>query len=1225
MQFAQLVQLAFASLQANVRRLTFWVFAAVFVLLAVMLYEGGLGFAGMTASGAKLATNADYAIAAMLGAFSFFLMHFTATLCGDPIVLDHRLRLAPILRTTPLSPTTYVLGRFLGGYLSLLAIYAVYVVALIAGQWLEPADDRLTLPFRLAPYLQHSFWFLVVPTFFVGAVSFAIGTLTRNMRMVYVFASALLVGWFLVQLKLGDSGARYLAYFEPSGLNWLGEKVAKNRGNAWLNEHSIAVDWGFALNRLALVALGCAALWLTVRLYPRLDTESEAPPATRALFARVWSWFRGAQPQVADRYEVWSGHARVPQVLPTARGVGLWLATVQSAFVTELRLLAAERSLWIMIPIVMLFAGATVQSFQGAFNLPLYPVSSEYAALMVGPLLVFLAGTTIFYTGEVFHRDEASGVRGILYATPASNGAFLLAKFGAIVALGLSMSLLAALTAMANQFVRWNGLGLTPRVELAPYVSLGLHVILPAILLLCALALVVNVLVRQRYVAYFVLLAIGAAYAWWVVIKGHRSLLWNPLAVGHWRYSDLTGLEASARALGWHHAYWAVLLVGGLALSNWLLERTSGAVRAALHPRAIASRPVPVLLVAFAACGATWLGFEIRGLQNVRGSEAEADARALYLEDTYLAELEQPRLTYDDVDLDVVLRPEDGEVDVRGTLVLTTAWPESVQTAYFTIDPLHEIRRFELEGTRGPMRQDGEVLRFDLARPLSRGERVTLRLDWTCKLDPGLRRDGGPVASFVLPSAVFLNSFSGDLLPIPGISPSLFLSDEERRRELGREKLSILRERVPGEFVESALGTDAAFGFRARIEAPKPLVVLSTGLRVGLDDVGDRQRFTWKSDGRVRTFAILAYDYEAEKRGGDQVYFHPGHRYNVETILTALDDARRTFGASFAPYPHEELKIAEFPRVADFAQSFPTLMPYSESIGFLTQYDPESRFVDATYFVTAHEVAHQWWAYLLHPGASLGAQVLSESLAEYSAMLLIDAKRGERARLIFLRREEDTYLRQRNADKEPPLAKLENEGQAYWYQKGALVFTMLERRIGRARVLEGLSNFIERWNRRATSAQPSYPTIRDLITELKRTHKERDLDWFYDQWFDQVVIPDLVVRDATVRRSGSTWTVDFSVENVGTGRAVVGVEAIQGKWNLDELEGDDAFRTSESLGLTVDAGQTVRASLSSTFAPERLIVDRLYECIDFDRTNNVVELSAPVEVAAPTNEASRPN
>jgi hypothetical protein len=312
------------------------------------------------------------------------------------------------------------------------------------------------------------------------------------------------------------------------------------------------------------------------------------------------------------------------------------------------------------------------------------------------------------------------------------------------------------------------------------------------------------------------------------------------------------------------------------------------------------------------------------------------------------------------------------------------------------------------------------------------------------------------------------------------------------------------------------------------------------------------------------------------------------------------------------PYPYEQMKIAEFPRMADFAQSYPTLMPYSESIGFLTNFrDKEmSRFVDATYFVTAHEVGHQWWGYMLHPGASLGMQVLSESLAEYSAMVLIDNQRGERMRLVFIKNEEDRYLRGRNPDKEVPLAELESEGGVYWYQKGSHVFYMLERQIGRARVLAGLRSFVESWNTRSSSSQPTYPTIQDLINELKRQHRGENFNWFYDQWFSKVVMPDLVVESAELRRSGELWTVDFRVKNVGTGRAVVHAEAIQGKWNLDENDPDPEFKASEPLPLSLNAGDTVQASLTAPFEPKELIVDRMYECIDFDRTNNHLSLSS---------------
>jgi len=66
------------------------------------------------------------------------------------------------------------------------------------------------------------------------------------------------------------------------------------------------------------------------------------------------------------------------------------------------------------------------------------------------------------------------------------------------------------------------------------------------------------------------------------------------------------------------------------------------------------------------------------------------------------------------------------------------------------------------------------------------------------------------------------------------------------------------------------------------------------------------------------------------------------------------------FTVNFSPYQHKQVRILEFPRYARFAQSFPNTIPFSESIGFIARVDKPDD-VDYPFYVTAHEVAHQWW------------------------------------------------------------------------------------------------------------------------------------------------------------------------------------------------------------------------------------------------------------------------
>lgn len=1216
MNATALAAIVAVGLRMNLRRLTIWIFAAVFLLIVFLLYAGLLRFGGMAASGVKLAVNADYAIAMILGVFSFGLMHFTATLCGDPVVKDVRLGTTHILRALPVGSRTYVVGKFLAGYASVLTIYAVFLAALFFGQALPHGADVESLPFRILPFFKFALLFVLVPTFFVGAASFCIGTLTGSMKTVYLAVTVLLVAWALVTERLEDMELRWLAYFEPSGITWLSEQVARSRGNAWLNTHSIQPDLGFLLNRVMLLAAGAGALAYTVYRYPSLEHRSEYAGEVRpGLLGRALRWARGRQPELEDRYSNWSGAGAVPRVEPSRRDVAYWLRHAVASTEVELRLLLGERSLWIMVPMIMLMAGVDASGFSGPFRVPIYPVSSEFAQRMVPTLLIMLVGTTIFYTGEVFHRDDAGGVRGILYATPISNSAMLLGKLAAMFALSAFMVLATIATAVVSQAVQWYDIDGRTYFEPGPYVEIGLHVLLPAIVFLCTTALVVNVLVRGRYLAYFLLLGLGGGYIW-LLIEGERSLLQNPLQIGHWRYSDITGLEPFAESLRLHHVYWGSLLVALCVAATWFLERTRGGWRQYLSgSRAL--RHLPLLatgVVALAVAG--WSGADIAERGNVRGTEGELERAALELEERYLDRIDEPRLAYRSVDMDVRLRPSDGALDVRATVELVNPYPQPVAEALFTIDPLYEIRAFEIDGQSAPYTLDHAVLAVALEEPLRSGGSTTLRLDWSGVVGPGFPANGGPEGTFLHESAIFLTSFAPQVLPVPGLSPELFLADRERRGELGLPELQLLRDRSDDAYVPSLFGSDVPFEMECRIEAPEELDVLSAGDLVAREEAAPGptgepyRRSTFRTDGPVFAFAILAAEYSIAKNGDDEVHYHPTHTYNLATILDALGDSRRRFEEAFGPYPHRLLRIGEFPRLAAFAQSYPTLMPYSEAIGFLTHCGEDPRTVDATYFVTSHEVAHQWWGYVVNAGASLGAQVLVESLAEYSAMVLIDEERGERARLRFLKHEEDRYLRARDADTEVALADLALEGQPVWYNKGCLVFYMLERRIGRDRLLAALSEFAAEWR-----DSDSHPVLDDLLRKIRAQHRGEDHGEFYEQWFEDVIVPDVAVLGATVRRegTGSTWSVEFRATNLGQGRVPVRVELLRGAWRPMEpgaLE-EGAWETNGGMRVRLEPGEAFEGTLSCTFPPEAIVIDRLHECIDFDRTNNVLELVAP--------------
>ncbi len=1219
------------SLCMELRRMRTWIFTAVFLFLVWALYWGGMGFAGMRASGVKLATNSDFAVAAVLGAFSFMLMHLTATMCGDGVIEDQRLGVAPLLGATPLERRTYLLGRFLGNWLALLAIYAIFVLALFVGQFFPPDADKLTLPVRVAPYVRFGFLFVVVPTFFVGALSFCLGTLTGSMKIVYGVVTALLVLWYLVLNWVGDRDLRWMVVLDPSAMEWLGERVAKSRGNAYLNENPIQLDRLFWLNRAGVVAIGAAALWITLMRY-RPEGAGRAAAAARKASSgrRILAWLQGSQRAVSDKYTVWSSAARVPSAKPAPLGPARNWAQLIASVKTEFLLLWRERGLLVMVPLIMLLCGVSVESFAGPFRVPIYPVSSEFATQMVAPLFLLLAGTVIFYTGELFFRDEKSGVRPIVYSAPIASWTLLAAKWIAMTSLAVSIWALTVLTALVSQWIKWKRIDGGSYFELAPYLEVGARVVLPGLVIMVTLALVINVLVRSRAVAYFACLALAGVYLA-LLVKGRRSLLFNPLQLGHWNYSDLTGLTPYSERMALHHAYWGCMCASLFALACALFDRSAGTWRARLGGLTRGGARLGAALGLLALAGAAVAGLRIHERGNELGTRQVRERLALEREAKYLEQFGAPRLAPVSVALELDLDPGSGTLHASGKLDLINPYDQPIAQAVFTAAEPLQIERFLLQGATQAPRRDGPLVLVDLAEPIAPLEHRQLDFAWSGPVQVGFPGNGGSQGTLLLSGAVFLSSYEPWLMPGMGVPAELFLLERNRRHEHGLGPLNLLPNARDQTHVPSLFGVDRPYQFQAAIRAPSRFEVLCVGALVSKEVRGETTHWNWRSHSEVRAFAVQAYPFQVARSGQDEVYFHAGHSYNLPTVLQALEDGRAHFARDFGPYPHAALRIAEFPRTASFAQSFPTLMPYSEAIGFLTHHGRDRRKINATYFVTAHEVAHQWWGYILHPGASQGGQFLCESLAEYSASVLIDRRFGEDAFLAFLQEEEDNYLRGRDPDLEPALAEVgldASTSQVVWYQKGALVMHALEEQFGREVVLEALRAFVDQWRAPPTSGV-RHATLADLWAKMRervlsaRSSAGPDLDRFFETWFQRVSMPDAAIQgQPLVRQDGGQWFVDFEVTNLGVGKVPVRVEAFPGMWRASErlLATDGALvplATGPSVTLLAEPGVISRGTIQCSAPPRWIVVDRRMATIDFDRTNNAVELSPREDANSP--------
>jgi len=147
-----------------------------------------------------------------------------------------------------------------------------------------------------------------------------------------------------------------------------------------------------------------------------------------------------------------------------------------------------------------------------------------------------------------------------------------------------------------------------------------------------------------------------------------------------------------------------------------------------------------------------------------------------------------------------------------------------------------------------------------------------------------------------------------------------------------------------------------------------------------------------------------------------------------------------------------------------------------------------------------------------------GSNMLSETLAEYSALMVMQQKYGRDNMHRFLKHELDRYLRGRSGEirRERPVALVQNEPYV-WYQKGGQVMYALADYIGEDKLNLALHNFLTqyRYANADDSQSAPYPDTRQFIEAL-RAQTPPELQYYITDAFENIVLYDNKAVSATV-------------------------------------------------------------------------------------------------------------
>ena len=328
-----------------------------------------------------------------------------------------------------------------------------------------------------------------------------------------------------------------------------------------------------------------------------------------------------------------------------------------------------------------------------------------------------------------------------------------------------------------------------------------------------------------------------------------------------------------------------------------------------------------------------------------------------------------------------------------------------------------EVRKLEVEGARVAREWpefDYRIYRFD--RPLAPGERRTIRFE-TVRAQKGFR-NGGNITEIV-DNGTFINN--AGFAPMVGMSRDGLLSDRTKRRKYGLPpELRMRKLEDPAGLLQNYIGADWV-NADITVTTDADQTPIAPGYKVSDTSRDGRRTARFVTEAPILHFfsvqsARYAVKREVHNGVALEIYHHPPHGRNAQRMIDALKTGLDYYQSAFGPYQFRQARIIEFPAYASFAQAFANTMPYSESIGFVADLrNPEK--IDYVTFITAHELGHQWWAHQIVGADVQGATTLSETLAEYSALMVMEKMYGPDKIRRFLKYDLDNYLRSRGGER----------------------------------------------------------------------------------------------------------------------------------------------------------------------------------------------------------------
>jgi ABC-2 type transport system permease protein len=1042
-------------LRYRLKRPATYIYFGIFFLFSFLAITTDV--VGIGGGDGKVLKNAPIVINTFVTILSIFGVFVVSAVMGVPVYRDIEHKTHTFFFTLPFTKSQYLGGRFLGSFVILFIIFIGVALGMFLGSIIGPLfgwiEASKVAPFSFLAYA-NSYLLIMLPNLLLmSAIFFSLVALTRSVVATYTGCAILFVG-YIIGLTLSEDmeNQRIAAIVDPFGYS-AANLATKYWTVAEQNILNIPLTNELLINRLIWVVFSLLLLGFT---FYRFNYEK-------------FLGLKGAKAKKKKRSDadeeliVKPTLEKLPVIEPHFSGA-TYFRQMLSMSEIEFKNIVKD-----FLFISILFAGVVFLLLDGwytdrMFGTQTYPVTYTMLSIKQGNFILMAYGILIFFSGEMVWKERTVQFAQINDALPIPNWLMYGSKIIALVLVCVLLVLTIMFAGIAVQTAKGYF-----NYELDLYFKDLFLVVLPDFILFAALSFFVHILVNNKFIGFFIIIAfwlsMGILYR-----LDYKHPLYRFSSGPSYIYSDMNGFGHYVEGLFWMTFYWfcfaGLMVIAGNLLWNRGIE--TGFDNRIKMAEARLKRPARLGLLlfflAFAASGLYILyntNFVNRYKNGPDWEKAEYEKKYKKYENVI-----QPKITTARINADIF--PEALKTHVKGVYTLKNRSAQSIDSLHVMIPEEVDILSIKINNKKStPVLSDriNQYYIYRLTPALRAGEEMPFEFEIEAA-----RKGFNPVNE--RHEVVYNGSFfNNNLFPSFGYAREAEVEDNDKRK---KNKLTTTRVRMASlndkaSLERTYISRDADWiDFEATVSTSPDQIAIAPGYLQKEWTENGRRYFRYKMDAPILNFySFLSARYEVRKdKWKDvniEIYYHKGHTYNLDRMVNSIKKSLDYFTTNFSPYQHKQVRILEFPRYETFAQSFPNTIPYSESIGFIAKVNnDDEKDIDYPFYVTAHEVAHQWWAHQVIGGNVQGSTLMSESLSQYSALMVMEKEYGPQKMKRFLKYELDRYLSGRRGEKEKelPLYKVENQGYIH-YEKGSLVLYALKDYIGEAKLNKALKTYVD--------------------------------------------------------------------------------------------------------------------------------------------------------------------